>query len=131
MSVNERHIKKGKTPDWVSVFTEALRASGNVQEACREAAISRAQAYRRKAQYPGFAKQWQDALDDALDVLEAEAWRRAKSTSDTLLIFLLKAHRPEMYRDTIHVNVSDDLRIRVCESVVRLAAAVEAIGDKP
>ena len=39
--------------------------------------------------------------DDACDVLEVIAWRRANASSDLLLIFLLKAHRPEKYRETI------------------------------
>jgi hypothetical protein len=35
------------------------------------------------------------------DALEDEALRRAKDKSDTLLIFLLKARRPEKYKDRV------------------------------
>jgi hypothetical protein len=44
--------------------------------------------------------QWDEALEDACDILEAEAWKRARDKSDLLLIFLLKAHRPAKYRET-------------------------------
>jgi hypothetical protein len=39
------------------------------------------------------------ATEDAVDVLEAVARQRAILGSDTLLIFLLKGHRPEKYRE--------------------------------
>ena len=45
-------------------------------------------------------------MADATDDLEAIARRRAKLTSDTLLIFLLKAHRPAVFRDNYHVEVT-------------------------
>jgi len=66
-----------------------------------------------------FAAAWDDAVNQGTDVLEAEALRRAKDRfneprfyegdvcghvrkySDTLLIFLLKARRPEKYQGRI------------------------------
>ena len=43
-------------------------------------------------------------LEDAVDLLEEEARRRALAGSDLLLIFLLKAHRPQMYRGVINIE---------------------------
>ena len=39
-----------------------------------------------------------------MELLEAEARRRAMSVSDTLLIFLLKAHKPGMYREKMDLR---------------------------
>ena len=39
-------------------------------------------------------------------MLEREAIRRATEGSDTLMIFLLKANRPEKYRDNTTANVT-------------------------
>ncbi len=64
-----------------------------------------------------FAAQWDDALEEATDLLKAEARRRAltgidkpmffkgevvgstKKYSDRLMMFLLEAYDPEMFRD--------------------------------
>ncbi|GAG11534.1 unnamed protein product, partial [marine sediment metagenome] len=40
------------------------------------------------------------AMEDACDLLEAEAFTRAMKSSDWLLRMLLSAHRPERFRDT-------------------------------
>jgi hypothetical protein len=42
--------------------------------------------------------------------LEDEALRRAKDKSDTLLIFLLKARRPEKYKDRISTEHSGTVK---------------------
>ncbi len=60
----------------------------------------------------------QRAREDALDVLEAEARRRALAGSDGLLMFLLRAHRPERYRETL------DLRLELRAEAERIAAKV-------
>lgn len=86
-------------------FLAAFRDSGNVRASCFAAGIARRTAYDWRDAYPDFAAQWDAALDDAIDVLEAVAQQRAKATSDTLLIFLLKAHRPDKYRETYNVRL--------------------------
>jgi hypothetical protein len=98
-------------------FLDALRQCGNVTAACRAAQLDQSNAYKVRAADPEFAAAWADALEEAADVLEAEAWRRAvrgverpvfqggeqvgavREYSDTLLIFLLKGAKPEKYRD--------------------------------
>lgn len=95
------------TPDWAPRFLEALAESANVRASCRVAGINRSTAYERRASDSKFAAAWVEAEQEACDVLEAVAWARATSgnTEDrhsaTLLIFLLKAHRPERYRETL------------------------------
>jgi hypothetical protein len=98
-------------------FLEKLSETGNVSEAARASKVSRSHAYALKLADLAFAAEWTDALESATDVLEAEARHRAvtgveqphfhqgqvtgsvRKYSDSLLMFLLKAHRPEKYRD--------------------------------
>jgi hypothetical protein len=95
----------------------ALANSANIRLACDAANIARKTAYNHRKRNPAFAEAWDIALEEAIDVLEAEAWRRSvkgversvyyqgikietsKEFSDILLMFLMKAHRPERYRD--------------------------------
>ena len=95
------HLKQGYT------ITGAARAAGTLQMT----------AYKARAADPEFKAQWDEALEEGLDRLEDEVVRRAvdgvdepvfhrgevvghvRKYSDTLLIFKLKGHRPERYRD--------------------------------
>jgi hypothetical protein len=116
-AVQNRTPKKDELPKWVAAFISALAQSGNISEACKDAEIGRQTAYDLREKSEEFASLWRDALDEACDALEKEARRRAKDGvvntifykgepigeehqySDTLMIFLLKAHRPEVYRE--------------------------------
>ncbi|MDA1309282.1 MAG: hypothetical protein O2985_06720 [Proteobacteria bacterium] len=98
-------------------FLQNLMTTGNVSEAARASKVSRSHAYALKMSDQNFAAEWADALESATDILEAEARHRAvdgveqphfhqgqvtgsvRKYSDSLLMFLLKAHRPEKYRD--------------------------------
>jgi len=91
--------KRRRKPDWAPRFLEVFRATCNVRLSADAAGIDRDTAYWRRQRDPTFAARWAQAEQDAIDVLEAEARRRALSVSDTLLIFLLKAHRPALYRE--------------------------------
>lgn len=92
-------------PSWEAKFLEIFSATCNVLLSARGAGIDRDVVYRRRKAYPGFAAAMDRAKDDALDTLEAEAWKRARDTSDNLLMFLLKAHRRELYGDTVRVDI--------------------------
>lgn len=83
-------------------FLEVLRDRCNVSEACRAANIPRRTAYNWRAEDGEFAEAWADAADEAADVLEGVAWDRATNgQSDRMLELLLKAHRPEKYKDRV------------------------------
>lgn len=85
--------------EWVPVFLAALGKTANVRASCKMAGIDRVTAYNLRDKDPEFAKAWKDALEDAIELLEEAVRNRAMQTSDTLAIFLLKAHRPEVYRE--------------------------------
>lgn len=91
---------KKSAGEWRPVFIEMLRNSGNVRASCKQAGIDRKTAYKAREASEEFRLAWDEALEDAIDALEAYARDRAKKNSDTLLIFLLKAHRPAVYRET-------------------------------
>ena len=91
----------------------ALRESANVRAACVAAGVVRSTAYKWREEDADFAAEWDAALEDACDLLESTAWQRAHESSDTLLIFLLKAHRPEKYRETVKQEHSGSVTLPV------------------
>lgn len=97
----------GRKPDasWHDRFIEILGASCNVTLAAEGAGVCRATAYQHRDLFPEFAKRWSDAEERAVDLLEEEAWKRAKTQSDTLMIFLLKGRRRHLYGESIEHRV--------------------------
>lgn len=91
---------------WQPAFLAALANCGVVRAACTAANITSGYVYQVRLKDPKFAAAWEQALEDAADSLEAEAVKRARAGSDTLLIFLLKAARPEKYRERYHTEHS-------------------------
>lgn len=102
------------TPEQWDRFLAHIAQTGNVGAACGAAHVSRSTFYKRKAEDRDFAAEFSEAFETALDRLEAAAWARAvdgverptaagmvRDYSDSLLMMLLKAHRPARYRDTI------------------------------
>lgn len=90
-----------KETSWQDRFLEIFAMSLNVALAAQGAGINRATAYKERDKNADFARGWDDAKAAAIERLEAAAFERAKKMSDTLLIFLLKSHKPEMYRESI------------------------------
>lgn len=92
--------------------------SGNVTAAAEAADVSRSSAYALRANDTAFRRAWDDAVEGALDDLEAELHRRAKegaekpvfyggkpvgsvrNYSDNLAMFLLRSRRPHIYGDS-------------------------------
>lgn len=105
------------TPKKRAQFLEELAETGNVLLAAELHNLSRRDLYRVRAEDPEFKTAWDEAKNQAADHLEQEARRRAlegweepvfyqgertglvRKYSDTLLIFLLKGARPEVYRE--------------------------------
>ena len=113
-----------RTPQRRNKFLKALAEYGIVGTACKAAGIGRTMAFQWRQDDPVFASQWNEAVEQATELLEKEAWRRAsegwekpvfqngsqvgtiREYSNTLLIFLLKALRPDRYRDNAKVEIS-------------------------
>lgn len=99
-------------------FIEILATTGNVSYAANAAGWrSRNTAYAQKEKDEEFAKLWEEAIEISMDALEMEARTRAlgwdepivnkegvvvghrRVFSDKMMEILLKAHRPEKYRE--------------------------------
>lgn len=98
-------------------LTELLNNGGHVQKACKAAGVSRVTIGRYRDDDPDFALAWEAVQETNVERLESEADRRAMGFqkeltfrgektgqtiteySDNLLIFRLKALKPEKYRD--------------------------------
>ena len=126
-----------------TTFLETLARTVNVSAACRKAGIRRRTAYNWRNADPRFAQEWDDALDDGIDAMEAELHRRAfegvekpvwhkgeqvgtvRHYSDGLAMFLLKAHRPARYRDTYRPPETE------ADRLPRAGAAAVTMADVP
>jgi hypothetical protein len=122
VSVATRQLQQHKK----ALFLDAFKQTGNITVSARRAAVDRSTYYRWCEHDDAFAAAARLAEQEAADVLEAEAWRRAvhgvrrekgvyhlgqqvatevvTEYSDTLLIFLLKGVRPEKFRDRYDVT---------------------------
>jgi hypothetical protein len=105
MAESPKTEEKDWPSPWMPVFLRALRNSANVRAACQAAGLTRAGAYKARGQSVRFSKAWDEALDDAIDTLEATAWQRARAGSDFILWRLLASLRREKYGDAIAVKV--------------------------
>ena len=135
-------------------FLKALAETGIVSAAVEIAATSRTRVYELRKHDPAFAAGWEEAEERAADALEAEAWRRAvagvpeplvsggkvvrdddgqpiaiRRYSDALMIALLKARRPERFKDraVVEHDITDGLADRL-EAARRRALAAPTGG---
>jgi hypothetical protein len=129
----KKAVTRARADEWPRRFIAELRKRGIVLDACKAAKVSRNTAYRHREASKEFAQQWKEALEDASDVMEAEAFRRAvkgvkrergiyyqgervgteliTEYSDGLLALLLKAHRPDKFRETTKVEHSGEVGV--------------------
>jgi hypothetical protein len=141
------------TKDRRVAFLRALADSGIVTIAAKIAGITRARVYQVRKEDPDFAAAWDEAEEQAADALEAEAWRRAvdgvpeplvsagkivrdddgqpiaiRRYSDTLLVTLLKARRPERFKDrsVVEHDISDRVADRLEAARLRALDALTA-----
>ena len=116
-------------------FLAELAARGNVSAAAAAAGLSRVTFYEWRNADADFAAAWDAALETAIDAMELEARRRAvegvqkpivgrigkdqdgiityvTEYSDQLMTLLLKAHRPDKYRERQDIHHSGELGIK-------------------
>lgn len=101
---------------------DALRSGSSVSEAAKAAGVARETLWKWRQRDEEFAVAYHDAAEEGTDRCEDEALRRAvdgwdepvwhqgvqvgvvRKYDSTLLIFLLKARRPDKYRDNVKVE---------------------------
>jgi len=105
-----------------AAFLTAFRESCTVTQAAKTAGVGRRTHYDWLTADPSYQTQFEDLEEAVTETLEREAMRRAsegtlkpvfyqgkpcgdiREYSDTLMIFLLKARRPETYRERSDVT---------------------------
>ena len=125
------------TPERTEVFFEYLRKlGGNVRYCCRQVDVSTYAYYAERKRNPAFAKAADEAIADGIAGMENELFRRGyqgiekplhhkgeltghtvREYSDTLGIFLLKAHMPEKYGDRQTLNHQGEVTLTVRDLV--------------
>lgn len=122
------------TLDRQKKFLEELARTGNVSQASRVAGISRASAYSAKESSERLSQLWDEALEIAYDKLEQEArdWaidgrvsyektdpetgeviERRYDYSESVLIKLLEARRPDEFESSDEGGVPDKIEVEV------------------
>jgi len=141
-------VRKGEETftDGQRAFLECYREMGVIKRACEVAGVGRSSHYEWMEANPEYQRAFESAQEDAADSLEAEVYRRAvkgvkksvgwykgvpgghvREYSDILLMFQLKALRPEKYRERHDVEVRGalaniDISALPDEAVARIAA---------
>ena len=82
----------------MELFCQMIAQGKTVTEACRVLKVSRVIVYTRREKNQMFKDAWTEAEKVGTGLLEDEALKRCKR-SDNLLMFMLKARKPEVYRD--------------------------------
>ena len=133
-------------------FLLSLAEGNTIGVACKEGGVAVATVYRHREQDDSFAALWEEALEAGVQVLEQEARRRAvdgveepvfwqgqvvghvRKMSDTLLIFLLKAKRPAVYRENTRVELTgadgDPVKLAIGDARAKLIAEVDRIAAR-
>lgn len=117
-----------------TLFLDHLATCCHVGQSCEKAGISRKTAYGWRRENEDFAAAWEQAMKEGFVALEDEMHRRGyqgvdkpvfhngvkvatvKEFSDTLAIFLAKAHDPNKYRERTDVNITG--RLDIAEAIV-------------
>jgi len=120
-------------------FIAALEEGGAVvTDACQAGGFSSATAYEIRKRDPDFARRWAEALERGIEKLEKVVTQRAIDGSDVLAMFLLKARRPDVYRERREILHTGDARpisagdldqIRQVGLRPELAAAFDTLAD--
>ena len=127
--VQERTTQRAR-----ALFLAELTKRGVVTDACRAVGVGRQTVYDWRKADEVFATEWDDAVTQAIETAEAEAYRRAvegvdepvfgrvgrdqdgevgviRKYSDALLTTILKANKPEKYRERADVQHSGAIQI--------------------
>lgn len=103
---DQQHSPQPWPISWMAGFLLTYRECGNVKSSCEAVGISRQMAYGARKKYARFREAWDEAQEDAVDMLEQAAWERARATSDYLLWRLLASLRRDKYADKIDVTMN-------------------------
>lgn len=105
----ERRLTCRKRQDlWLDAFIK----TGTILGACRRTGVCRETVRKWRRDDLDFAKRFEDSDLDITETLETKAMSQAMAGDTTLIIFLLKARKPEMYRDRFDVKHSGNITLK-------------------
>ena len=107
-------------------FIAALTVHGTVYHAAKAARISRQTAYRWQREDPEFANAWEEAHENAVDVVESTIYQQAVGGNTLAAIFYLKAHRP-IYRDRLNIDI-EQVRGEIEERMTQFRENPDLLG---
>jgi hypothetical protein len=85
--------------DWRARFLAGFTKSGSVRGGCIHAGIHHSTAYRERQRSETFALAWADIEQQVTDQLEETALTLALAGEVRLIEFMLRARKPEVYRE--------------------------------
>jgi hypothetical protein len=121
-------IQRARSHRWPKRFLEVFRQTGIVRAAAEAAGVDRTMAYKLRDKNPKFAAEWDKAILESTELLELHCLQRAtqgeteevwmntkegpkkvstkKVKSDRLLEFMLRARKPQIYRDNVNAEIT-------------------------
>ena len=92
--------------DWTNKFLAVLAQGSTVEIAARAAGRDRSSCYRRRQADKDFAERWDMAIESGTDMIEQRLIERAMNYSDNLILALMKARRPDVWKERHSVEHS-------------------------
>jgi len=108
-------------------FLKAYARSGIMSRSADRAGVPIKTVRRWLEKYPNFKEKFEDMQERFVDDLEMVAIERAKEKSDSLMALLLKANRPEKYKE--NHKIEGDLRNT--HAPIQLVFSQDEWGDMP
>jgi hypothetical protein len=108
-------------------FLREYARMGTILHAAEAVGITRWTVDDWRKKYPEFEDKFRHAKDDITQKLEDTAISKAMAGDDTLLIFLLKGLRPDIYTERRHVRIESEQTLKVVFHVT--AALKQQIPD--
>lgn len=123
-SAQEHGLKR--TPKTYAAVLKCLREGRTPKEAALAAGVGRTTIFEWRTTDPDFAAAWAAAVEEGVDRLEAEAYRRAvegvakpvfqsgecvghvQEYSDNLLMMMMRGRRPAVYNTERHLHMGGD-----------------------
>lgn len=123
---SHRQCGEKQSPKSYAAVLKNLREGRTPKEAALAAGVGRTTIFNWRSEDPEFAAAWLEAVEEGVDRLEAEAYRRAvegvarpvfqggecvghvQEYSDNLLTLMIKGRRPGVYNTERHLHAGGD-----------------------
>lgn len=113
--------------DWKPAFLASFRNNGIVRAAAEAAGISRKTAFAERNKDEAFAADWDDAIEDACDLIEARALAKVNAGDDAWMLRFLRAHRAKWREQTQVALTGGEGPPLVVETIVRSREEAQAV----